>query len=215
AVPLEQKIAALAGPVETLRRDPRIQSAQAHVYFRRVEKRLVTSDGTDVEQSLLHGACGLHAIAAWQNDVQQRSYPLDYDGGVGARGWELVQGLDLAGNAERVREEAIALCAAPPLPQERADIILGTEQLALQIHESCGHPTESDRALGEEVSLAGASFLTPDRLGRFRYGSPHGTVVAGAPAPGALGTQGWDDEGVPARKTPLVSRGQFVGYLSS
>src|SRR5439155_7903146 len=116
AIPIENKIAALAGPVETMRRDARIQSAQAHVFFRRVEKRLVTSDGTDVEQSLVHGACGLHAIASWQNDVQQRSYPLDYDGGVGARGWELVAALDLAGNAERVREEAIALCAAPPLP---------------------------------------------------------------------------------------------------
>jgi len=215
AVPIEKKLATLMGPVEIMRREPRIQSAQANLFFRRVQKRLVTSEGADVEQSLVHGACGLHAIASWQNDVQQRSYPLDYDGGVGARGWELVQGLDLAGNAERVREEAIALCAAPPLPAQRADVILGTEQLALQIHESCGHPTESDRALGEEVSLAGASFLTPDRLGRFRYGSHHVTLSADALAKGALGTQGWDDEGVPARKTPLVSRGQFVGYLSS
>ena len=215
AVPLEDKIATLAGPVATLRKDERIQSAQAHVFFRKTEKRLVTSEGTDVEQSLVHGACGLHAIAAWHDDVQQRSYPLDYDGGVGSSGWELVEQLDLAGNAERVREEAIALCAAPTLPAERADVILGTEQLALQIHESCGHPTESDRALGEEVSLAGASFLTPDRLGRFRYGSPQVTLAADALTAGALGTQGWDDEGVPARRTPLVARGQFVGYLSS
>src|SRR4030095_11024462 len=90
-----------------------------------------------------------------------------------------------------------------------------TPQLALQIHESCGHPCESDRAMGEEISLAGASFLTPDRLGRFTYGSPLVNLTADSRAPGGLGTFGWDDEGVPARVTPLVARGVFVGYLSS
>src|SRR5262249_56355366 len=80
---------------------------------------------------------------------------------------------------------------------------------------SCGHPTESDRALGEEVSLAGRSFLTPDRLGRFRYGSALVNLTADARTPGGLGTQGWDDEGGPARRTPPVARRQFLGYLSS
>jgi len=126
-----------------------------------------------------------------------------------------VQAVDLAGAAERVREEAIALCTAPPLPAGHTDVILGSEQLALQVHESCGHPTESDRALGEEQSLAGGSFLRPERLGRYRYGSTLVNLTADATTPGGLGTFGWDDEGVPARRTPLVVRGQFVGYLSS
>jgi TldD protein len=93
--------------------------------------------------------------------------------------------------------------------------VLDTPQLALQIHESCGHPTEADRAFGEEVSLAGASFLVPERLGRFRYGSVHVNLTADAITPGGLGTFGWDDEGVAARRTPLVARGQHVGYLTS
>ena len=109
----------------------------------------------------------------------------------------------------------MALLSAPPCPAGDTTVILDTPQLALQIHESCGHPTESDRAFGDEVSLAGASFLTPDRLGRFRYGSVHVNLTADATTPGALGSFGWDDEGVPARKTPLVARGQFVGYLTS
>jgi TldD protein len=214
-VPIEHKLADLAGPLATLKADPRVTSATAHLLFRRVDKRLATSEGTDITQSLLHGACGMRAIAADRGDVQQRSHPLDYDGGCASRGYELVAALDLPGNAERVREEAIALCTAPVLPAGRAPIVLGTEQLALQIHESCGHPTESDRALGEEVSLAGASFLTPDRLGHFQYGSTHVNLAADALEPGGLGTHGWDDEGVPARRTPLVQRGLFVGYLSS
>src|SRR5215831_2811388 len=217
AVPLERKLADLCGPIETLRRDPhnRIRSASGFVLFRQVDKHLLTSDGTDIAQTLVHGASGMRAIATWKDDVQQRSHPMDHDGGCAARGYELVRALDLAGHAERVREEAIALCAAPVLPAGRTNVVLSTEQLALQIHESCGHPTESDRALGEEVSLAGRSFLVPARLGRFRYGSVHVNLTADATTPGGLGTHGWDDEGVPARRTPLIARGQFVGYLSS
>ena len=104
--------------------------------------------------------------------VQHRSYPMELDGGVGAGGWEVVQRFDLLGNAApRIADEALALLRAPPLPGAAHHVILDTPQLALQIHESCGHPTELDRAFGEEISLAGGSFLTPDRLGRFRYGS--------------------------------------------
>jgi len=114
-----------------------------------------------------------------------------------------------------MREDVLALLAAPPCPARTTTLILDTPQLALQVHESCGHPTESDRAVGDEISLAGASFLTPDKLGRFSYGSPIVNMTADAQRPGGLGTFGWDDEGVPARSTPLVSRGVFVGYLSS
>jgi TldD protein len=101
------------------------------------------------------------------------------------------------------------------VPAGTTTVLLGTEQLALQIHESCGHPTEADRAFGEELSLAGGSFLQPERLGRFRYGSTHVNLTADALQPGGLGTFGWDDEGVPARKTPLVARGAHVGYLTT
>jgi TldD protein len=140
---------------------------------------------------------------------------MDYDGGIGGAGYELVDALDLPGNAARIREEALELVAAPLCPAGPRALILDTPQLALQIHESCGHPTELDRALGEEISLAGASFLTPDKLGRFTYGSTRVNLTADALLPGGLGTFGWDDEGVPARRTPLVARGLFVGYLSS
>jgi TldD protein len=140
---------------------------------------------------------------------------MELDGGVAAGGFEVVRRFDLVGEAGRVADEALQLLAAPLCPAGSTTVILDTPQLALQIHESCGHPTESDRAFGEEVSLAGASFLVPEKLGRFRYGSVHVNLTADALTPGGLGTFGWDDDGVAARKTPLIARGQHVGYLTS
>jgi TldD protein len=207
---LRPALALLAGPA-----DPRIASVEGKQLWRRERKHFVSSEGAETAQTLVCGGAGIKIVATEGNEVAQRTYPLDYDGGVGGCGYEMVGKLDLAAAAPRLRDEALALLSAPPCPAGRATLVLDTPQLALQIHESCGHPTELDRALGEEISLAGGSFLTPDKLGRFRYGSPRVNLVADARSPGGLGTFGWDDEGVSARRTPLVSRGIFVGYLSS
>jgi TldD protein len=94
-------------------------------------------------------------------------------------------------------------------------IVIDSSQLALQVHESCGHPIELDRVLGMEASFAGTSFLTLDKLGKLQYGSPIVNIDADATAPGGLGTFGFDDEGVPAQNVPVVSAGLFVGYLTS
>jgi TldD protein len=95
------------------------------------------------------------------------------------------------------------------------DLILESSQVALQIHESCGHPTELDRALGTEITLAGGSFLQPSMTGSFRYGSDVVTLTADSVAEGGLGTFGWDDEGTPAGTHTLVERGVFTDWLSS
>jgi TldD protein len=87
--------------------------------------------------------------------------------------------------------------------------------MALQVHESCGHPIELDRVLGMEASFAGTSFLTLDKLDTLRYGSEIVNIDADATAAGGLGTFGFDDEGVPAQNVPIVSSGRFVGYLTS
>jgi TldD protein len=94
-------------------------------------------------------------------------------------------------------------------------IILDGSQVALQVHESCGHPIELDRVLGSEAAFAGTSFLTPEKLGNYRYGSDAINITADATIPGGLGTFGYDDEGVPAQKTDIVKNGLFVGYLTS
>jgi TldD protein len=94
-------------------------------------------------------------------------------------------------------------------------LVIDSSQMALQVHESCGHPIELDRVLGMEASFAGTSFLTVDKLDRLQYGSEQVNIDADATAPGGLGTFGYDDEGVPAQNVPIVEAGRFVGYLTS
>jgi TldD protein len=107
------------------------------------------------------------------------------------------------------------LLSAKPCPQEVTTVILDSSQAALQVHESCGHPIELDRVFGTEASYAGTSFLTLDKRGSYRYGSDNVTIVADATIPGALGTFGFDDEGVPSQRTVIVDRGVFKNYLTS
>jgi TldD protein len=216
AVPLERKIADLLAATAALSGDgARLQSAEASMLWQRRRTQFVSTEGSRLDQTKTLGGAGIKVIAARDDEVAVRTWPMDFDGGLLGCGYEGVERLDLLGHAPRVRDEALALLSAPPCPAGRATLVLDTPQLALQIHESCGHPTEADRALGEEISLAGASFLTPDRLGRFRYGDARVNMVADATVAEGLGSFGWDDEGVAARRTPLVSRGLFVGYLSS
>jgi TldD protein len=216
-IPLEDKLAVLDGPVRAMREgDRRLVSAEAWMDWTRQHKRLLTTEGTDVAQSFTYGACGMHVFALGDDGVsQRRSYPT-WQGGDGFQaGWERVGALDLAGNVARVKDEVLALLVAPPCPAGTRTLLLESSQVGLQIHESCGHPTELDRALGTEISLAGGSFMQPHMLGKLRYGSPLVTIVADATSPGGNGTFGWDDEGVAAGKRALVERGLFVDYLSS
>jgi TldD protein len=217
AVPLDDALALLRDVTTQLRAraGAAARSASAHLSARRQHKRLATSDGTAVEQTQTHTGCGMKLTVERDGEVQQRSYPMDLDGGVAGGGFEVVRRFDLRAHVERVAEEALALLAAPPCPSGAATVILDTPQLALQIHESCGHATEADRAFGEELSLAGGSFLSTEKLGRTRYGSTLVNLTADALQPGGLGSFGWDDEGVPARRTPLVARGQHVGFLTT
>ena len=119
-------------------------------------------------------------------------------------------------HAEPLAAEAVELLSAPQCPPGRFTIVLDPSQLYMQVHESCGHPSELDRVFGTEASYAGTSFLTTDKLDDgFRYGSDLVDIVADATASGGLGTFGWDDEGVAAASVPIVREGIFVGYLTS
>jgi len=215
-VPLEDKLRELDAPVRVLLAGGApVRSAEAWMEFRRVHKHLFTTEGTEVEQALTYGACGMHVIAASDSGlVEKRSYPT-WRGGDGFQGgYERVRELGLAARAPELRDEVVALLSAPPCPEGPRDLVLASDQVALQIHESCGHAAELDRALGEEVPRGGGSFLKPHDLGTFRYGAPIVDVVADATSDGGMGTFGWDDEGTPAAARPIVREGCFVDYLS-
>jgi len=131
-------------------------------------------------------------------------------------GYELIKSHDLQALARQAGKEAEALLSAESCPTEiRTALILDDPHLYLQIHETIGHGSELDRTLGTEVDLAGMSFLTPDKKGKFRYGSDLVNFTADPTIETGLGTYGYDDEGVPARKVYLVKDGIFTGYQSS
>jgi TldD protein len=216
AVPLEQKIGDLLAADEELRRIEGVAFTESRYDAQRETRTFAATDGSWTEQTLTHVGAGIEANAIEGDAHQRRSYP-DADGGpFNAAGYEYVRGLDLAGHAGPLAEECVALLSAPQCPSGRFTIVLDPSQLYLQVHESCGHPTELDRVFGTEASYAGTSFLTTDKLANgFRYGSDLVTIVADATAPAGMGTFGWDDEGVAAQAVPLVQDGIFVGYLSS
>ena len=126
----------------------------------------------------------MSATAVGEGETQRRSYP-GIRGQYGTRGWELVRELDLPGNAARIAEEARALLTADACPSlDATDLILGSEQMALQIHESVGHATELDRILGWEAAFAGTSWLDLAQLGSLRFGSELMNITADATLPG-------------------------------
>ncbi|CAN5498514.1 TldD/PmbA family protein [soil metagenome] len=214
-VSTEQKISDLLTADEALNRVPGVAFTEVMFHAQREWKTFAASDGSETEQTITHVGSAIEVNAVEGDEVQRRTYP-DSGGGYQAAGYEYVRSLDLTAHAEPLASEAVALLTAPQCPSGRHTIVLHPSQLYLQLHESCGHPTELDRVFGTEASYAGTSFLTVDKLDSgFQYGSELIDIVADATAPGGLGTFGWDDEGVPAQAVPLVEAGRFAGYLSS
>jgi len=200
-----------------LRRVKGVTLAEAAMDFRRIEQLFVSTAGSEISQVKTQTGAGLVATSFAGSEIQRRSYPNSFGGQYQTRGYELVGELDLVGNAPRIAEEAVALHQADQCPTGVKDIILEGSQLALQVHESVGHPIELDRVLGSEANYAGMSFLTVDKLDNLKYASEIVNVVADATpehGPG-LGTFAYDDEGVPAQSTPIIKDGLFVGYLTS
>ena len=209
-----EKIDLLVKVTKAMLKD-KVKKSNGSLEFIKSYKIFISTDGSEIEQTIIVSGGGIIASAIGEVDFQKRSYPSGLGGDYATCGYELIEEMKLTENAERISEEANQLLTAPPLPAGKSDIILGGSQLALQVHESCGHPIELDRVLGKEISYAGGSFLTLDKLGHFIYGSPEVTIVADATVPRGLGTFGYDDEGVPASKTYLINKGKLEGYLMS
>jgi len=214
SIPLQKKIEHLLAATEPMRGDKRIHQVSGEVSCYRQEKIFASTVGSFIEQTTTEMGGGIEAAALDAGEFQRRTYPNPFGGDYQAAGWEFIEELDLPKKAPLIRDEALALLAAPKAPAGRFDVIVGSSQLALQVHESCGHPTELDRAMGLEISLAGGSFMQPGMLGNFRYGSDLVNIVADATIPGSIGSFGYDDDGVPAQRFHLIEKGMFVGYLT-
>ncbi len=214
-IPLQEKLDLLYRLNDVLKQGPKIAAAEATMGFWRERKWLATTDGARIDQTLLTSGAGFQATAVGEGESQTRSYPMSFGGQYAGLGYELIPALDLLAHAEQTREEAIALLTAAPCPDAEMDLVIDGTQLALQIHESVGHPTELDRVLGTEESYAGRSFATMEKKGRFRYASPHVTLVADGTIPTGLATYGYDDDGVRAQRWFMVDRGRLAAYSTN
>jgi TldD protein len=214
-VPLSKKIDLLLAADKAQRISDKIKISQSFYRGFWEEKIFASTEGSYIEQEIIECGAGIEATAIDEQEVQNRSYPNSFRGQSSTAGYEIIKEMNLTENAPRIGSEAVSLLTAKQCPSGKVDIILDGNQLALQVHESCGHAVELDRVLGMEASYAGTSFLTPDKLGKFRYGSEIVNLTADATLPLGLGTFGYDDEGVPAQKTYLVKEGIFTDYLTS
>jgi TldD protein len=216
-VSIEQNLELLAKVDGELRGVQGVTLAECSLSFHRHEQWFFSSEGADIHQTRYTTGAGFDCYSFAEHEIQKRSFPNSFGGQYQNRGYELIDELDLAGNARRIAGETVALHKAEQCPQGKFDIILDSNQLGLQIHESIGHPIELDRVLGMEANFAGTSFLTTDKLRNLRYGGELVNVVADAReahGPG-LGTFAYDDEGVAAQCTPIITSGEFTGYLTS
>lgn len=176
-------------------------------------KVLASTDGAYIEQEIVRLGPGYTVTAVDEKRGEFESR--DHEIAPRQAGWEYIAGSTLRADARRIAEEAVEKLRSPSVTPGKRDLILDPSNLWLTIHESIGHPTELDRALGYEANFAGTSFATPDKLGKLRIGAPLLTFYADKTTPGGLATCGYDDDGVATQRWNLVENGVFVGYQTT
>jgi TldD protein len=212
-VPLDEKIAFLLGVNERALKVRGVNFVNSSMSFVNEQKYLATSDGCRIEQYIIRSFPNFNvtAVDRGRGDFQQRSAL----GGPQGMGYEYVTGYDWRTEAEQAGHEAVAKLRAKPVEPGRYDLILDPTHLWLTIHESVGHSTELDRALGWEANFAGTSFLRPEMTGKFQFGSELVNLFADRTQPAGLATVGYDDEGVPGQRWDIVKDGIFVDWQTT
>jgi len=214
-ISLEEKVALLMEATRRAQQVKGVTFAEGGLDFFRRSTWFASSEGAAIDQVTTHSGGGLEVVAVAEGDMQRRSFPNSFRGHIKAAGWEHIRTLELIEQAERIAREAVDLLSAPECPSTITTLVLDSGQVGLQIHESIGHPIELDRVLGMEEAYAGSSWLKADDRGTVRYGSPLVSITADAALPGGLGSFGYDDEGVPAQRVPVIVDGVFENFLTN
>ncbi|WP_350276744.1 TldD/PmbA family protein [Kribbella sp. HUAS MG21] len=209
-VPRAEKVALLTDYSDRLLKAEGVAHVSVHVATIHECKYYANTAGTSYTQQRVRIGPEItaHAVAGDRFDSMTSTAP------PAGRGWEYMTGTgwDWDDELARIPGWLAEKLAAPSVEAGTYDLVIDPSNLWLTIHESIGHATELDRALGYEANYAGTSFATLDQLGTLKYGSPIMHVTGDRTAEHGLSTVGYDDEGVAGQQWDLVKDGILVGY---
>ena len=214
-IPIEQKADLLLKANAEAMKAANVRFVFSAMMFRKDERHYANTDGSTIAQTVIQSWVPMQftAVAPDQSDFQNRGNVVPPM----ARGYEYVLAQDIVGKARQWGEEAAQKLTAKPVDVGRYDLVLHPSHLWLTIHESIGHPTELDRAMGYEANMAGTSFIAPpeQQLGKLKYGPEFMNVQGDRSQVGALSTIGYDDDGVRPDDFLIVKNGIFNDYQTT
>ncbi len=209
-VAVAEKLELLLDSGRAIKKNQQVFGSGGSLSSRSEDKYFASSEGSSIQQLIFQTFGQLQANAV--DLVNRKSKTRNYMPAPVAAGYEAVPKMNLGENALRIRDEVVEHLKAPAVRPGKYDLILMPSHLSLTIHESIGHSTELDRALGYEANYAGTSFLTLDKLGKFRVGSNIMNVYGDRTTPQGLSTVAYDDDGVKTGRFDIIKNGIFVGY---
>ena len=212
-VPIEEKVALLFAANEAALKTKGVRFVTSGMQLLREIKTYVNSEGTETTQTFIRVGPSFQATATGPGGFQSYSEEL----APRAAGWEYIQSLDMPGNGAKWASLAVEKVGAKTVEPGRYDLILDPTNLWLTIHESIGHPTELDRAMGYEANYAGTSFVAPPEkhIGKLKYGTELMNIQADRTQPQSLAWVAWDDEGVASDKWMIIEKGMFKDYQTT
>ncbi|HVT43365.1 MAG TPA: TldD/PmbA family protein [Thermoanaerobaculia bacterium] len=212
-IPLERKVDLLLAINEEALKVKGAAFCNSSMFFVKEEKLFASTEGSEIEQIVVREmpSFTVTAVDKTTGKFKTRNSLAEPIG----TGWEFIESYPWMEEAQKAAEQAVMKLSAKSVEPGKYDLILAPSNLWLTIHESVGHPTELDRALGYEANYAGTSFLTTDKLGKFQFGSKIVNFFADRTQPMGLATCGYDDDGVPTTEWDIVRDGVFVDYQTT
>jgi TldD protein len=212
-VPIEEKVALLFAANEAALKVPGVRFVNSGMQLLREIKSYANSEGSQTTQTFIRVGPDFTATAIGADGFQSYTEELAPRGS----GWEYLESLNMPGNAAHWASLAVEKLTAKSVEPGRYDLILHPTNLWLTIHESIGHPTELDRAVGYEANYAGTSFVAPpeEKIGKLKYGTPIMNIQGDRSQEGSLARVAWDDEGVAPANWLIIEKGMFKDYQTT
>jgi TldD protein len=214
-IPVEQKVDYLLKANEEALKVKNVKFVNSAFFFVKEEKNYANTDGSVITQTLVRSWPFVQITAVSDNfsDFQNRGNVAPPMG----RGWEYIVERDFPANFGKWAEEAAGKLSAKPVEVGKYDLVLDPGNMWLTIHETIGHPTELDRAMGYEANYAGTSFISPPEkmLGQLKYGPEFMNIQGDRSQPGSLSMVGYDDDGVQPDTFLIVKNGMLNDYQTT